>query len=273
MKSYWINGVLLGSLAIAMTVYEATNGGKGIGTFFHIEGLILVFGGTLTTVFTVYPLKLAIATFKNAMTVIGKQSQTAQETASEIIKFAMETDGDLRVMEASIGNINNVFFREGIQMIIDRLDSEHLEFILKERVKQNKKDYDQVLLAIKGLAKYPPAFGMVGTLAGLVAMMKGLGSSVGAGSLGSAMAIGLTATFYGVAFANLLILPLADNIQYKNDIDILNFKIALKGVTLLKEKTSPLLIQECLNSMLNASQRVDLLGVGNMTQQQNQKAA
>lgn len=273
MKSYWITGVLLGSFSIALTIWEATNGGKGVGVFFHIEGLILVFGGTLTTMFTVYPLKLALGTFKSAMASLGKKSFTAKETLNEILQFAINTDGDLRAMEAALPEVKNPFLRDGVQMIIDRIDTEYLEFILKEKIKNNKKESDQVLNAIKGLAKYPPAFGMVGTLAGLVAMMKGLGSTVGAGSLGNAMAIGLTATFYGVAFANLLILPMADNINYKIEIDTLNQKIIVKGVTLIKEKASVLVIQECLNAMVAQHERVDLLGVGDSGQTSGAKAA
>jgi chemotaxis protein MotA len=274
MKSrYWLTGVMLGFIAIAMTVYEATNGGKGIGTFFHLEGIILVFGGTLTTVFTVYPLKLAVETFRTAFFVTGKSVVPTAVVVQDIVKFAVETGGDLRSMEGVVGSIKHPFFRDGIQLIVDRLEHEQIDFILKERMKQNKQDYDRVMMSIKNLAKYPPAFGMVGTLAGLVAMMKGLGSSVGAGNLGSAMAIGLTATFYGVAFANLLILPLADNIQYKNEMEMQNRRIIAKGVLLIKEGSSPLLIQEFLNAMLKFNERIDVLGVGGGAPQNNRKAA
>lgn len=269
---YWLTGFLLGLAAVFITVLEATNGGKGMGVFFHVQGIILVFGGTLTTVFTVYPLKLAINTFRTAFQVMRKKIIPNRVIVEQVVKFAAETGGDLRAMESALVNIEHLFFRDGVQMIVDRLEYDHLDFILKERLRQNKYDYDRVMLSIKGLAKYPPAFGMVGTLAGLVAMMKGLGSTVGAGSLGGAMAVGLTATFYGVAFANLLLLPLADNIQYKNDLEMQNRKIIAKGIMLLKEGASPMLIQEYLNAMLKFSERIDVLGIGDSATQ-NKKAA
>lgn len=272
-RRYWLTGVLMGLFCIALTVYEATNGGKGIGTFFHLEGIILVFGGTLTTVFTVYPIKLAITTFKTTMLVLRKETIGNAQTVQMVVRFAAETGNDVRAMETALGNLQNPFFKDAVQLLVDRLDYEHVDFILKERIKQNKNDYDRVLLAIKGLAKYPPAFGMVGTLAGLVAMMQGLGSSVGAGNLGSAMAIGLTATFYGVAFANLLILPFADNIQYKNELELHSRKIIAKGVLLMKEQVSPILIQECLNAMLKVTERSDILGTGSGSAQSSGRAA
>lgn len=272
-RRYWFNGVLLGLFAVALTVYEATNGGKGLGTFFHVEGIILVFGGALTTIFTVYPVKLAVSTLKTTMLVLRKPVVSSTQTVEMIVRFAVETGNDVRAMESSIEKIENPFFKDGVQLLIDRLDYEHVDFILRERIKQNKYDYDRLLTALKSLSKYPPAFGMVGTLAGLVAMMKGLGSSVGAGSLGSAMAIGLTATFYGVGFANIIILPFADNIQYKNELELQSRKIFAKGILLMKEQVSPILIQECLNAMLKVTDRIDVLGTGGGPAQSNGKAA
>jgi len=273
MKSkYWMTGILLGTISIFMTVWEATSGGKGMGVFIHLEGIILVFGGTLTTVFTVYPLKMTFATFRSAAACIAANAGDNVTVAREVIQFAQDTGGDPRNMESAIGTIIHPFFREGVQLLIDRLEYDHTEFILKEKIKQHKTETDRVMNAIKGLAKYPPAFGMVGTLAGLVAMMKGLGSSVGAGNLGTAMAIGLAATFYGVGFANLLILPLADNIQFKNEKEMLSRRMIAKAVLLIKEGASPLLIQDYLNAMLKLSDRVDVFG-GNSGSAEGEKRA
>jgi chemotaxis protein MotA len=271
-RRYWLTGFFLGLITVIITVFEATNGGKGMGVFFHIQGIVLVFGGTLTTLFTVYPLKLALETFKATFGVFRKDIIPNRVVVEQVVKLAAETSGDLRAMEASLPKIEHLFLRDAAQMLVDRLEYEHVEFILKERLKQHKSDYDRITNTVRGLAKYPPAFGMVGTLAGLVAMMKGLGSSVGAGNLGGAMAIGLTATFYGVAFANLLLLPLGDNMAYKSDLEMQNRRIIVKGILLMKEGRSAMLIQEYLNAMLKFSERIDVLGIGDSATT-NRKAA
>lgn len=271
-RRYWLTGFILGLVTILVTIYEATNGGKGVGVFFHFEGILLVFGGTLTTLFTVFPLKLALRLFKTLREVLKQEIIPSRDVVAEVVKLAAETGGDLRLMEANMANIQNGFLKDSAQMLVDRVEYDHLEFILRERIKQTKAEHDRANNAIKGLAKYPPAFGMVGTLAGLVAMMKGLGSSVGAGNLGSAMAIGLTATFYGVAFANLAIMPFADNMIYKSEIDIHNKRIVFKGILLMKEGVSPLMIQEHLNAMLRFTDRIDVLGVGDSASQTGKAA-
>jgi chemotaxis protein MotA len=269
---YWIIGFIVELLIVALVIFESTEG-KGVGLFFVPSGVLLVVLGTIATAFIAWPPDKMISYMKSILLVVRKPVEPSADVVAEVVRLANATGGDLRALESSLASIRHPFLRDGVQLLLDRIDEHHLEFILKERIKQNRQDYDSLVLLLKGLAKYPPALGMIGTLVGLVAMMRGLGSSAGAGSFGTAMAIGLVTSFYGIALSNLLIMPMADNISFKSARELHHRTIIMKGIMLLKQQESIVIVQETLNSMVKFSERIDVIGLGGNTSNSKSKAA
>ena len=121
----------------------------------------------------------------------------------------------------------------------------------------------QEMNVMKSLGVYAPAFGMVGTLIGLVFMLGGMGAEPAEGvnpqeAMGKAMATALLTTLYGALFANFLFLPFADKLKGKNDDKKVQSAIMTEGVLLIAQKAHPLQVRERLNAYLPPAQRKKL---------------
>jgi chemotaxis protein MotA len=103
---------------------------------------------------------------------------------------------------------------------------------------------------------FPPAFGLLGTTLGMIALLQNIGSPDSFKLIGPAMAIGLVATLYGIAVANLVFIPMGENLSKLNKEDQVSRKIVLTGVKLLRAKEHPVIVEEFLKSYLLPSERL-----------------
>lgn len=107
------------------------------------------------------------------------------------------------------------------------------------------------------LAKFPPAFGMIGTTMGMVALLANLGGDDAMKMIGPAMAVALITTLYGSILANLVFIPIAENLLNNSEEIYTKNKIIVEGVKLMLEKTNPIIVAEQLNSFLPTNERLD----------------
>jgi len=129
--------------------------------------------------------------------------------------------------------------------------------MLKDRVVNMKKALMMDINRFKNIGKYPPAFGMMGTTMGMVVLLSGLGGKDAMKTMGPAMAVCLITTLYGVIIANVLIVPISENIEDSiMEIDLKN-QIIAEGFSLILAKTPPPVLAEELNSFLEEKDRLD----------------
>lgn len=170
---------------------------------------------------------------------------------NEIVKIAKETKGE--VNQSFIGGYKSEFFflKDGLALIADGFSKEQIESIMEERIDAVQGRYKGDERLIRALAKIPPSFGLMGTTVGLVALFAEVGGADSLKKIGPAMAVALTATLYGVLTAFLVFNPLLERIVAMTHHDNLSRQIILKGVLLLKQKSSPVYIEEMLKSHLS----------------------
>jgi chemotaxis protein MotA len=148
--------------------------------------------------------------------------------------------------------------KDGFELKSLNIPVEKIEIILNERIHSFLGRQKKIANAIKGLAKYPPAFGLMGTVLGLVNVMTGVSTGSDAKSTALKMAIALVATMYGLLVANLFVNPAGEMIQkYAND-DESFAQIAVEAVLLEIHQTSLLEAQEYLNSFAPVESRISL---------------
>ena len=133
-----------------------------------------------------------------------------------------------RKIYRSLKNITDPFIAEAIDLYTDDLvDDERFIKMLKDRVRNMKKSLMMDINRFKNIGKYPPAFGMMGTTMGMVVLLSGLGGKDAMKTMGPAMAVCLITTLYGVIIANVLIVPISENIEDSiMEIDLKNQIIA-----------------------------------------------
>ena len=105
------------------------------------------------------------------------------------------------------------------------------------------------------LAKFPPAFGLLGAVVGMIALMQSLGGADAIKGVGPAMAVALVATMYGIAFANFILIPLGENLAKHNRTDKTVRSMVIDGIKLIRLKKHPLLVEENIKSYLLPSER------------------
>jgi chemotaxis protein MotA len=249
---------------IVLIIFSAAHTNNSYGIFWDPVGLLIVVGGTITVACTTFSPKKVWKLIKTSIIVMQQKTDDASALASEIITLAKDSFGDPNVLQSKQDNLSNLFLKDGIGLIVDRHEATDIENILRDRIRVKQENDDSTANMLKTLAKYPPSFGIIGTVLGLIALMLQLGSEGAAEKMGPAMALGLVATLYGLVFTNFILQPLSENLSLKSHEDVRKRQLAMLGVLLIKNQKSPLVIQEAINSLLPVSERVDILGVSNI---------
>ncbi len=140
----------------------------------------------------------------------------------------------------------------------DDLKAPELKLILHTRMQKFRERYSWDVKTLTALAKFPPAFGLLGATTGMIAMMTGLGGAAGQENIGPAMAVALVATFWGIAIANLVLLPLADRASRLNYEDQQLREMIAGGILLIQQEASPSLLFEYLIGFMTMKERSDV---------------
>jgi chemotaxis protein MotA len=174
--------------------------------------------------------------------------------------MSLISDSSRVSIEHGVPELTARILREGSELIQLGLSTERIEVILNERVFQAGRRMRRVGTAVRNLAKYPPAFGLMGTVLGLVNLMRGISTGLTAQQTGLEMAVALVATMYGLLIANFIVNPAGEMIMKKAHEDEESAEIALQAVILAADKTSALEAQEILNSYVDVRHRIDVVG-------------
>ena len=171
------------------------------------------------------------------VTLVGRFS------ASDLIKGASD-------LEKSVDGIKTYFFKDGVQLVVDGMGPDEVVEIMETRIEFREKREKLQTDMLKAMGDLSPAWGMVGTLIGLVLMLAGFGEPGGADNLGSGMAAALITTFYGAVFANLFFLPMAQKMGNKTNITSMSAALLVEAAKLIAQKKHPLIVREKLNSYI-----------------------
>lgn len=229
--------------------------GGGIGQFGDGQSALIVIGGASATTLLRFPLKGVMNSFMLGVKLaFGDKTMRPREMVDEITELSniMRKSGPLGLEEVEI---SDDFLKKGVQYISDGYDDAFIRDNLERERDQNLTRLAEGQRLFKSLADSAPAFGMIGTLVGLVAM---LGSMDDPSKIGPSMAIALLTTLYGAVIANIIAQPVADKLDAKFQIEETNTSLVIDGVVAIRNNTSPDLIKESLAAYLPYALRVGL---------------
>lgn len=243
-----IAGIILGLVAIIGSIFLLP--GSNFGMFISIPSFFIVFGGLIASVSVAFPLKdvlqlipAILAVFKGGKDSLGNLVDEAVEVAEVARKGTAE-------LEKQVESIDSFFFRDGVQMVVDGYSLDELTEIMETRIEYREKRENVQKSMLKSMGDLAPAWGMVGTLIGLVLMLAGFGGEGGADNLGGGMAAALITTLYGAVFANLFFLPMADKMGNKTTQTSMSAALLVEAARLIHQKKHPLIVREKLNSFI-----------------------
>ena len=182
------------------------------------------------------------------------------ELVQDIIELAKkQKEGGPGVLENELQNIKYPFLQDGVTFITQGHKLEEVRDILEQRESFRYKREQHEADLMKTMGTYAPAFGMVGTLIGLVFMLFGMAASdsdAGMGNIGESIGVALITTFYGTILANLIFNPFAEKIKSRNKENVQAFQIIIEGVCMLHQKKHYFDVKDKLTSYIPNSDRI-----------------
>ena len=241
-----IVGIILGIGSILGGILLMT---PDLGMFGSVSSFAIVFGGMIASVSVAFPLQEVLklgaamgAVFKGSKEKLGDEVDGAVEVSETARKGVAD-------LESKVSSIDNPFFRDGVQMVIDGMAIEELTDILNTRIDYRESRERTQADLFKNMGVMSPAWGMIGTLIGLVVMLSGFGEG-GTDTLGAGMSAALITTFYGAVFANLFFLPMSAKILTRVAFHSTQQSLYLEAVRLIHQKKHPIIVREKLNSYI-----------------------
>ncbi|MCX5591886.1 motility protein A [Alcaligenes endophyticus] len=218
--------------------------------FLDWPSLAIVLFGTLAATFISYPLSEVVRIFGLIGTVLRNERMYTQQDMDELINISrLWMMGDIRAVENALEKVANPFLRTGVQLVIDMTPEEDIQELLQWRISRMRAREHAEAQLFRLMASFAPAFGMVGTLIGLVNLMFLLGDG-DITAIGQQMALALMTTFYGVLLANLVFKPVAVKLERRTEQRVVLMNMVLQGVSMMSQRRGPALMRETLNSFM-----------------------
>ena len=248
-----IIGIILGSgLVLAAILMKSP-----LGAFIDPASAAVVLGGTAAAALISFPLGQVVRILKVVKNAFFTKPLNPVDTVTAMVKLAevARRDGILSLESQLADGDYDPFLAQGLRMAIDGQDPAVIQAALEKEVETITERHTNGKALFDAVGKYAPAFGMIGTLIGLVIMLQNMAD---ADSLGPAMAVALITTFYGSLLANLFALPIADKLALRSDQEIAAKLLIIQGVMSIQAGDNPRIVQQKMLAFLDAKQRAEL---------------
>ncbi len=261
-------GTLIGLLAgVAIITMGIIAGGGNIYWFMNINSLLIVVGGTFSATMVNLPLKAVSNIFNILKNVFKGEDYNYNGVIEEIVQKATKARKDgLLSLEADLSKMRDGFFKNGIELAINERDAKRLRTFLNLEMNNIHSRHIAGQELFLYMASYAPAFGMLGTVLGLIIMMNNfawgdnqadISFSVAErfAELLAGMGLALITTFYGVFFANMIFLPIGGKLKRRSENEMMLKNIVVEGIISIHAREHPMLIREKLMTFVPSQYR------------------
>ena len=262
-----IIGLLTGSGIIVIGILT---GGGELYWFFNFNSLLIVVGGTFAATMVNLPLKAVRNSISILKNVLKGEDYDYAGIIEEVVQKATKARKDgLLSLEADLGSMRDGFFKNGIELAINERDAKRLRTFLNLEMNNINSRHIAGQELFLYMASYAPAFGMLGTVLGLIIMMKNF-TSAGDDVIGSfsvaerfaellgGMGLALITTFYGVFFANMIFLPIGGKLKRRSENELMLKSIVVEGIISIHAREHPMLIREKLMTFVPSQYRYNV---------------
>ena len=263
-------GTLIGLLAgISIIILGILSAGGEIAWFWNFNSILIVLGGTFAATMVNLPLKAVTNIFNILKNVFRAEDYDYTGIIEEVVNKATKARKDgLLSLEADLSGMKDGFFKNGIELAINEKDTKRLRTFLNLEMNniQSRHIAGQELFLY--MASYAPAFGMLGTVLGLIIMMMNFttgGADIDLGAdysvadrfseLLRGMGLALITTFYGVFMANMIFLPIGGKLKRRSENEMMLKNIVVEGIISIHAREHPILIREKLMTFVPSQYR------------------
>jgi len=247
-------GTIIGCVLGGLLIFGAVLFGGAEGAFWNTPSLLIVFGCTAAAVLIAFPLKPILRSFAAVRKCFVNPKIRPQEIVDQVVFFAESARREgLLAQERRLESVRDPFLAEGLNLVVDGLPPATVENILTADIEAMQQRHQQTRNIFLHCGRCAPAFGMIGTLIGLVLML----SSLETNTVGPGMAIAILTTLYGVVSAHLCFLPIAEKLKQLHEAEVRLKMMIVRGVLAIQSGEHPRIIQQKLLTFLPPSERPD----------------
>lgn len=242
-------GIILGLIMISYGIISSSGEISSFLAFIQVASIVIVFGGVTGAIlinFNVNQVKLMGRVVKESFV---KNKYDLEELISlfEQLSERARREG-LLALENELEEVEDPFIKKGVLLAIDGIEPEVIQDIMSAEIVAMEDRHTKGRRILEKAGEYAPAWGMIGTLIGLVLMLNDLNDPT---TLGPQMAVALLTTFYGSVMANLIFLPMAGKLESKTDEEVFMKQIIVEGVIGVQSGQNPRILKEKLSAFLS----------------------
>lgn len=227
--------------------------GSSVGAFIDIPSLMIVAGGTVGAALISFPLKDMTGLTAVIQHAIFVRVKPPTDLVEQLVSFSQKARKDgMLSLEGVSKEIDDEYLKKGIGLAVDGTQADLVREILETEMDYVSDRHKAGASILDAMGGYSPAFGMVGTLIGLILMLQSMDDP---SSIGPAMAVALITTFYGALSANLIFIPLASKLKKRSQEERLRKEMIVSGIMSIQSGDNPRLVEQKLNTFLVPKER------------------
>jgi chemotaxis protein MotA len=224
--------------------------------FFDPASIFIVIGCTLAIVVASFPGKMLKALPKHFKVILNAKKFDPTTYIDQLVELAqIARKNGLLALEEKANEQSDPFFKQAIMLIVDANDADKVKGILENDIECMSARHEEAAAMYDKASSVAPAFGMVGTLVGLINMLKGMNLDDGSSSIGSDMGTALITTLYGCVLAHMLFGPIATNLRTRDSEEVLCKMIIVEGILSIQSGENPKFLRERLMTFMEQQQR------------------
>jgi len=245
-----IGGLIGGFLLIVGSIMAA---GNSLALYVDIASLIIVVFGSFAAMIAASPLQRALGMAKILNNIMNVQVFNKEAIITQLVTFADNARKEgLLSLDDALNDVEDEFLRGGLRLVVDGTDPDVIKKILYGNVAQIDARHQDGIDFFGNWSKIAPAFGMIGTLLGLIGMMANLEDTA---SIGPNMAVALVTTLYGSIIANLVLMPIQIKLEDRNKEELLVKEIMIQGILSIQSGDNPRILEDKLYTYLPPAER------------------
>ncbi len=244
-------------LGFGLILMSMVLGGAGLSIYVDIPSVLMVIGGSFAAMLLSNPLPRMLGIAKLINHIFKVPNYELEKTISTLVNFSERARREgLLALEDDIEEVEDEFLKNGIQMVVDGTDPEIIKTILYNDLTQLEERHAAGIKLMGDWSSLAPAFGMIGTLAGLIAMLSNLDDP---DAIGSGMAMALITTMYGSIMANMMLIPFKNKLQDRDIEERLTREIMIEGILSIQAGDNPNILKYKLVSFLDPLKRQSMM--------------
>lgn len=245
-----IIGLILGAV---LTVFGILSSGAALLDYWDAPSALITFGGAFSCVLFSHSVQEFINGIKGAKLAFQVPVVNTSEMIKNIIDLSnVARKEGLLSLEEAVADLDEPFLKKGILLVVDGTDPDLVRGIMETELISVESRHKKVIGLWDMVAAMGPAWGMIGTLIGLIAMLNDMNDP---SSIGPAMAVALTTTLYGSLLANWLATPIANKLRVNNAVEMQQKEVMIEGLLSIQAGENPRVIEEKLKSFLAPKDR------------------